>query len=218
LIDPDDVRLWVTLDVHKYSIAAATLPPKGGTPEVSRIETAPKAIRHFIDRLGGPAGLAVCYEAESATLRSGACSPTLASPATSSPPHSSRSAPANRSPRRQEARLVHTRRPAPPRLAAERRGRRAARLLRCRDDLRRARTAARHRVVKQLCAGRILREGKKSWTKIDRAWQAQLRLHHHLDRSRQAVDRRHIAIGREFVAFLWAVMSEQPMRREAITA
>jgi hypothetical protein len=45
-----------------FSIVAATLPP-GGTPEVSRIETTAKAIRRFIDRLGGPHGLAVCYEA-----------------------------------------------------------------------------------------------------------------------------------------------------------
>jgi len=57
------VRLWVSLDAHKLSIVAATLPPTGGKPKVSRIETTEKAIRRFIDRLGGPAGLAVCYEA-----------------------------------------------------------------------------------------------------------------------------------------------------------
>jgi transposase len=46
-------------------------------------------------------------------------------------------------------------------------------LLRCRDDLRCARTAARHRVLKQLLRyGRIFREGKKAWTKIHRAWVA----------------------------------------------
>jgi transposase len=58
-----DVRLWVSLDVHKFSIVAATLPPSGGKPEVSRIETTEKAIRCFIKRLGGPEGLVVCYEA-----------------------------------------------------------------------------------------------------------------------------------------------------------
>jgi len=62
-IAPADVRLWVSLDVHKFSIVAATLPPVSGTPEVCRIETTEKAIRRFIDRLGGPEGLAVCYEA-----------------------------------------------------------------------------------------------------------------------------------------------------------
>ena len=62
-IEPADVRLWVSLDVHKFSIVAATLPPTGGKPEVCRIETTEKAIRRFIVRLGGPEGLAVCYEA-----------------------------------------------------------------------------------------------------------------------------------------------------------
>jgi hypothetical protein len=33
-IAPADVRLWVSLDVHKLSIVAATLPPSGGQPEV----------------------------------------------------------------------------------------------------------------------------------------------------------------------------------------
>lgn len=60
---PADVRLWVSLDVHKLSIVAATLPPAGGQPEVCQIETTRAAIRRFIDRLGGPEGLAVCYEA-----------------------------------------------------------------------------------------------------------------------------------------------------------
>ena len=55
-IAPADVRLWVAFDVHKFSIVAATLPPDGGKPEVSRIETTERAIRRFIDRLGGPAG------------------------------------------------------------------------------------------------------------------------------------------------------------------
>jgi transposase len=39
------------------------LPPTGGQPEVQRIETTRVAIRRFIQRLGGPEGLAVCYEA-----------------------------------------------------------------------------------------------------------------------------------------------------------
>jgi transposase len=44
-------------------------------------------------------------------------------------------------------------------------------LLRCRDEIRCARTAARHRVVKQLGRhGRIYREGKKAWTKMHVAW------------------------------------------------
>lgn len=60
---PADVRLWVSFDVHKLSIVAATLPPIGGQPDVHQIETTRAAIRRFIDRLGGPEGLAVSYEA-----------------------------------------------------------------------------------------------------------------------------------------------------------
>jgi len=44
-------RLWVALDLHELSIAAAPLPPAGGRPDVVAIETTEKAIRRFIDRL-----------------------------------------------------------------------------------------------------------------------------------------------------------------------
>lgn len=57
---PADVRLWVSLDMHKLSIVAAVLPPVGGQPEVGQIQTTRAAVRRFIDRLGGPEGLAVC--------------------------------------------------------------------------------------------------------------------------------------------------------------
>jgi hypothetical protein len=60
---PADVRLWVVLDVHKNSIVAVTLPPAGGAPQVQRIENTERAIRRLIERLGGPEGLAVAYEA-----------------------------------------------------------------------------------------------------------------------------------------------------------
>jgi transposase len=50
-------------------------------------------------------------------------------------------------------------------------------LVRCADDLRCARTAARHRVAKQLLRhGRIFREGKNSWTKQHMAWVRRQRL------------------------------------------
>jgi transposase len=50
-------------------------------------------------------------------------------------------------------------------------------LMRCRDDLRCARTAARHRVGKQLLRhGRVYRDGKSQWTKMHRAWVARPRL------------------------------------------
>ncbi len=62
-LHPGDVRRWVAIDQHKFSIVAGVLPPDGGKPEVVRIETTEKAIRRFIEKLGGPAGLSVCYEA-----------------------------------------------------------------------------------------------------------------------------------------------------------
>jgi transposase len=50
-------------------------------------------------------------------------------------------------------------------------------LMRCRDDLRYARTAARHRVSKQVLRhGRVFREGKTQWTTIHRPWIARQRL------------------------------------------
>ena len=58
---PEQVRLWIALDVHKHSIVAATLPPVGGAPELQRIENTERAMRRFIDRVGGPDGLAVSY-------------------------------------------------------------------------------------------------------------------------------------------------------------
>ena len=67
-LHPADVRLWVSLDVHKLSIVAATLPPDGGKPEVctgsrrpsgrsagsSTGSAAPRAWRSAMRR--GPAG------------------------------------------------------------------------------------------------------------------------------------------------------------------
>jgi hypothetical protein len=65
---PAQVKTWVALDVHKLSIVAATLPATGGTAEVVAIENTERAIRRLIGRLGGPAGLAVCYEAARAAM------------------------------------------------------------------------------------------------------------------------------------------------------
>ena len=180
-IAPADVRLWVSFDVHKFSIVAATLPPAGGRPEVCRIETTEKAIRRFIDRLGGPEGLAVCYEAGPGgfalwrllTAIGVACdviAPSLVPV---------RAGDRVKTDRRDAKKLVALHRAgllryvSPP--TAETEGLRD--LLRCRDDLRCARTAARHRVVKQLLRhGRVFREGKKAWTLKHRAWVARQRL------------------------------------------
>ncbi len=180
-IAPADVRLWVSLDVHKFSIVAATLPSTGGKPEVSRIETTAKAIRRFIDRLGGPEGLAVCYEAGPGgfalwrllTSMGVACdvvAPSLVPV---------RAGDRVKTDRRDAKKLVSLHRaglqrfvhPPTPELEGLRD------LLRCRDDLRCARTAARHRVAKQLLRhGRIYRDGVKAWTQRHRTWVAAQRL------------------------------------------
>jgi transposase len=174
-IAPADVRLWVSLDVHKFSIVAATLPPTGGKPQVSRIETTERAIRRFIDRVGGPEGLAVCYEAGPGgfalwrllTSMGVACdvvAPSLVPV---------RAGDHVKTDRRDAKKLVALQRAGLLRYVmaptAETEGLRD--LLRCRDDLRCARTAARHRVAKQLLRhGRIYRDGKSHWTQKHRRW------------------------------------------------
>lgn len=178
---PADVRLWIALDVHKLSIVAAVLAPRGGQPEVQQIETTRVAIRRFIDRLGGPEGLAVCYEAGPGgfdllrvlTELGVACdviAPSLIPV---------RAGDRVKTDRRDAKKLVRFYRAgelafvAPP--SPETEGLRD--LMRCREDLRRARTAARHRVAKQLLRyGRIYRDGACQWTKTHRAWVARQRL------------------------------------------
>jgi transposase len=178
---PEDVRLWIALDVHKLSIAAAALPPTGGQPEVQQIETTPVAIRRFIERLGGPQGLAVCYEAGPGgfdllrllTRLGVACdviAPSLIPV---------RAGDRIKTDQRDAKQLVRLYRAGqlsyvqPP--TSETEGLRD--LMRCREDLRRARTSARHRVSKQLLRyGRIYREGRSQWTRMHRAWIARQRL------------------------------------------
>src|SRR5438552_15205874 len=60
---PAQVRMWVAIDQHKLSLVAAMLPASGGQPEVVRVENTERAIRRFVQRLGGADGLAVAYEA-----------------------------------------------------------------------------------------------------------------------------------------------------------
>src|SRR5947209_14230083 len=171
---PVDVRRWVALDVHKLSIVAATLPPTSGQPELHRIETTERAIRRFIDRLGGPGGLAVCYEAGPGGFdllrllrRLGVACDVIAPSLIPV-----RAGDRVKTDRRDAKKLVRLYRAGeltfvqPPSPMQE--GLRD--LVRCRDDLRCARTAARHRVVKALLRhGHIYREGN-AWTLRHRAW------------------------------------------------
>ena len=67
------VRRWVSFDQHKFSIVAAVLPPDAGKPEVCRIETTERAIRRFIEKQGGPAGLSAAMRRGRASSRCGGC-------------------------------------------------------------------------------------------------------------------------------------------------
>jgi transposase len=219
-----DVRLWVALDVHKLSIVAATLAPAGGEPQVCRIETTERAIHRFIERLGGPKGLACCYEAGPGgfdllrlLLRIGVACDVVAPSLVPV-----RAGDRVKTDRRDAKKLVRLFRAgeltfvAPPTPQTE--GLRD--LMRCRDDLRRARTAARHRVAKQLLRhGHIYREGKKAWTKMHRAWVARQRLEDELAQAAlqqmlihlDGLDRQLDALDRD----LEAVAEQQPWREPA---
>ena len=180
-LHPGQVRGWVAIDQHKFSIVAAVLPPDGGKPEVSRIETTERAIRRFIAKQGGPAGLSVCYEAGPGgfalwrLLTSMGVACDVVAPSLIPVRKGDRVKTDRRDAKKLVAlyragllRFVH-----PP--TAELEGLRD--LLRARDDLRCARMAARNRVLKQVLRhGRIFREGKTAWTKLHRAWLARQRL------------------------------------------
>jgi transposase len=178
---PKQVRLWVALDVHKHSIVAATLPPVGRSPQVQRIENTERAIRRLIDRLGGPDGLAVAYEAGPCGYdllrllgRLGVACDVIAPSLVPV-----RAGDRVKTDKRDAKKLVRLYRAgelffvAPP--SPEQEGLRD--LVRCFDDLRCARTAARHRIAKQLLRhGHVFREGKKSWTRRHIAWVRRQRL------------------------------------------
>ena len=162
--------LWVALDVHKLSILAAVLSPPGGSPEVSRIGMTEKAIGRYVTKLGGPEGLAVAYEAGPGgfalwrlLIGMGVACDVIAPSLIPV-----RAGDRVKTDRRDAKKLVTLFRAGllrfcqPP--TPETEGLRD--LLRCRDDIRCARTAARHRVAKQLLRHhRIYRGAKKAWTK-----------------------------------------------------
>jgi transposase len=177
---PALVTTWVAIDQHKLSLVAATLPASGGTPEVVRLENTERAVRRFVEKLGGPEGLAVCYEAGPGGFelhrllsRIGVACDVIAPSLIPI-----RAGDRVKTDRRDAKKLVRLYRAGelvfvqPP--SPEQEGLRD--LVRCRDDLRRARTAARHRITKQLLRhGHIYRDGK-SWTVRHRAWIAAQRL------------------------------------------
>ncbi len=178
---PERVRLWVSLDVHKHSIVAATLAPVGGMPQLQRIENTQRAIRRFIDRVGGADGLAVSYEAGPCGFdllrllgRLGVACNVIAPSLVPV-----RAGDRIKTDRRDAKKLVRLYRAgelsfvAPP--SPQQEGLRD--LVRCRDDLTCARRAARHRIAKALLRhGHIFADGKKSWTRLHYAWVRRQRL------------------------------------------
>jgi len=179
---PANVRVRVALDVHKRSVVAAIEPedPREGTLELVELPNTEKALRSLIKRLGGPEGLAVCYEAGPCgydpyrlLTRIGVACDVVAPSLTPRRPGER-----VKTDRRDAKKLVGLYRAGvlkfvlPP--SPEQEGLRD--LLRCRDDLRDARMRARHRVSKQLLRHGHVWEAKKSWTKAHQAWVAHQRL------------------------------------------
>jgi transposase len=167
--------------VHRNAITAGVLPAEGGRVELVQLENSEKAVRRLIARLGDPRTLAVCYEAGPCgydlyrLLTSMGVSCDIVAPSLTPVRPGDRVKTDRRDARKlvrlyRAGELSFVRPPTP-----EQEGLRD--LVRCRDDLRRARTAARHRVGKQLLRyGRIYREGKKAWTVQHRAWVRRQRL------------------------------------------
>jgi transposase len=177
---PAQVRTWVAIDQHKLSLVAAVLPASGGTPEVCRLENTERAVRRFIEKLGGPDGVAIAYEAGPGgyQLQRLLCGLGVACDVIAPSLIPIRAGVRVKTDRRVAKKLVRLYRAGelvfvqPP--SPEQEGLRD--LVRCRDDLRRSRTAARHRISKQLLRhGHIYRDGK-SWTVRHQAWIAAQRL------------------------------------------
>lgn len=173
--DPARVSRFIALDVHKFSIVAATLAAAGGEPEITQIEHTERAVRRLIATLGGGEDLAVCYEAGPTGYDLYRLLSQMGVPCWVVAPSLTPVRPGDRvkTDRRDARKLVRLLRAgeltfvSPP--SPEQEGLRD--LVRCREDLRRARQNARHRVAKQLLRyGRVFRGGALSWTKAHRAW------------------------------------------------
>jgi transposase len=179
---PAEVRVRAALDVHKRTIVCASQPddPRAGELRLEELPNTERALRQLVKRLGGPAGLSVCYEAgpcgyEPLRLLSSlgvACdvvAPSLVPV---------RSGDRVKTDRRDAKKLLTLYRAGalsyvcPP--TPEQEGLRD--LVRCRHDLVAARRAARHRVQKQLLRYGLVFSGKKGWTKIHQAWVRRQRL------------------------------------------
>jgi transposase len=62
-VPQDNQLVYVGLDVHKDSISAGVLTPGRETPEVDRFFADEVCLQRFLEPLGDPKRLRVCYEA-----------------------------------------------------------------------------------------------------------------------------------------------------------
>jgi transposase len=180
---PAEVRMRAALDVHKRTIVCASQSddPRAGDLRLEQIPNTERAIRGLVKRLGGPAGLVVCYEAGPCgydpfrLLSEIGVACDIVAPALTPVAPGARVKTDRRDAKRL---LVLYRAGALKFVAAPTRAQEGLRdLVRCRDDLICARRAARHRVAKQLLRhGHIFRDGRKSWTKRHIAWVRRRRL------------------------------------------
>jgi transposase len=179
---PVEVRMRAALDVHKRSIVCASCPddPRVGDLKLEEIPNTERALRALVKRLGGPEGLAVCYEAGPCgydplrLLASMGVACDVVAPSLVPVKAGDRVKTDRRDAKKllvlyRAGALSYVRPPTP-----EQEGLRD--LVRCRHDLVAARRSARHRVQKQLLRYGLVFGGKKTWTKVHQAWVRRQRL------------------------------------------
>ena len=173
--DPACVSTWLSFDAHKLSLVAGVLPAAGGEPELVQIENTERSVRRLVAKLGGPEGLVCCYEAgptgyELYRLLTGMGVRCFIIAPSLTPVRPGERVKTDRRDARKLVKLFRSDEltfVSPP--TPEQEGLRD--LVRCREDLRRARQNARHRIAKQLLRhGRVYREGTKSWTVRHQRW------------------------------------------------
>jgi transposase len=166
-----DVRLWVSLDVHSSRSSGRRCRVRVASRSLTGSRRWRRRSAGTSIGWGGPDGLAVCYEAGPGgfDLYRLLCSMGVACDVVAPSLILVRAGDRVKTDRRDAKKLVRLYRAGtlsyvhPP--TPETEGLRD--LLRCRDDLRRARIAARNRVLKQLLRhGRIYREGKHPWAPV----------------------------------------------------
>lgn len=175
------IDTFIAFDVHRDSITAGVLAAEGNQTDLFQLEHSEKAVRRFIRRFEDPSRLAICYEAGPCGYELYRLISSIGVACDIIAPSLTPVRPGDRvkTDRRDARKLVRLYRSgelsyvSPP--SPEQEGLRD--LVRCREDLRRARTAARQRIGKQLLRhGLVYREGRRAWTRQHEAWLNRQRL------------------------------------------